>query len=1375
MKRKITQKLLAALLACSMIPWASIPVSAAPANIALSGTATASSYESGTTFTADKTIDGDLTTRWATGRNTAANEWLNINFGTAKSVQQVNINFERADDAQNILSYKVEFLNGDDVVQTFSKNEKAKQLEKIQLDTAVNATDVKVTILSADGGISNWVNVGIREIQVYSEIDLSYTLEEVAELIQGNVVIGADKETFPIPEVPDGYTIKINGADFEQIISADGKIQHPLTDKTVKVSYEITDTETEESLVTDDYTYTIAGTKTQASSKNGKPSVIPEIQEWYSDSTESVSPASITKVVYDNKNLESVVDEFIADYADFTGITLRKEKNDKAQANAFNFSMSAPDELLGNEGYTMNILSDRINVASISVIGNMYGMQTILQMYKSDSTGYPLGQMRDYPRFSVRGFVFDVARKPVSMDMIQEVARTMRYYKMNDFQVHLSDNYIWLEDYGTYATEDEGFKAYDAFRLECGVTNDNNESPTAKDYAFSKEEFRTFIQSQRAVGVNIVPEIDLPAHSNSFTKVWPELKVSNKVSNGHSLIDHMDIARPEAVNKIKEIFDDYTKGSNIVFDSETTVHVGADEFLTNATAYRNYINTIVPYVKQTNTVRMWGGLSWIKDNPVTTINEDAIENVEINLWSKDWADGIEMYNMGYKLINTIDDYGYMVPNGGMGRGAYGDLLNVTYVYNSFEPNRVRTSSGYKYVPSGDDQALGAAFAIWNDNIDKRASGLTESDLYWRFFDAMPFYAEKTWAATGKEKGSASAVTALAEKMGTGPNTNPYYQEDAVDATYESYDFNIGDGLNDTSANDRDLLLPEDSTAKIAGQALTLAGGSSYVTTPIEKLGNGNVLSFDITLTTLAKPGDIIFEAASPYGTHNIRVMEDGRLGFTRELYSYYFDYELPVGKTVNIKITTEQQVTKLYVNGEYVSNATGSFIHNDMVKKSGITNATFALPLQRIGSKTQSIRAIIDNVSVNTNTDPYNKAGWTGTTNTETIINNNDAEGKLIYAFDGKANTIWHSNWQGAEDKLTGNNSFYAELNFGKAYKINQFSFTPRQGQSSGFVTKADLYIKETENGDWKLVAENATFASDNTKKTFYFDEQKVQYVKFVAKASSDGWVAISEFDINNASMPVCTVYVEAGEGGKVQGGKDVQKDESVTVTATPNEGYEFDGWYSNLGEKVSDKLSYSFNVTKNISLEARFTKNQVENPFTDVRDGIYYYYPIMWAVKNKIASGYSDGTFRPDEDCTRGQVVMFLWNAAGRPVVTVEKNPFSDVNERGSFYNAIMWAYKNNIASGYSDGTFRPLKTVKRAEYVAFQYRAAKEPAVKTTVNPFTDVTEEKYPNFYNAIMWANENKITFGKTPTTFQPEANTSRSNVVTFLYRANNLKK
>ena len=347
--------------------------------------------------------------------------------------------------------------------------------------------------------------------------------------------------------------------------------------------------------------------------------------------------------------------------------------------------------------------------------------------------------------------------------------------------------------------------------------------------------------------MNIVPEIDVPAHALSFTKIWPELKVSNKLHNNNPLIDHFDLTNDAAVTKIKEIFDDYTKGTNPTFDADTVVHIGADEFMADAKSYREFVNEIIPYVDKTNTVRMWGGLTQIKDNPPTEINKDAIDGVQINLWSKDWADGIDMYNMGYDLINTIDDHGYLVPDGSLTRkNAYGDLLDIGRIFKDFKVNNVRTKNGaYKAVPSGDDQMLGAAFALWSDNIDRKASGLSESDLYWRFFDAMPFYAEKTWAATGQEKGTSAKLTALAEKMGTGPNTNPYYQEEKKGEEYEKYEFA---DMKDSSENKRDL--KEGKGAEVKDGVLNLGDEESYVTTPIEQLGNGNAISFDLELNKL---------------------------------------------------------------------------------------------------------------------------------------------------------------------------------------------------------------------------------------------------------------------------------------------------------------------------------------------------------------------------------------------------------------------------------------------------------------------------------------------------------------------------------------------
>ena len=186
-----------------------------------------------------------------------------------------------------------------------------------------------------------------------------------------------------------------------------------------------------------------------------------------------------------------------------------------------------------------------------------------------------------------------------------------------------------------------------------------------------------------------------------------------------------------------------------------------------------------------------------------------------------------------------------------------------------------------------------------------------------------------------------------------------------------------------------------------------------------------------------------------------------------------------------------------------------------MVKKEGITNATFALPLERIGSKTNAAEARVDNVKVTVQQpveDKYDKSSWTGTTNSETVYD--DLEGLLEYAFDNDPATRWHSNWTSATDKLNGTNTFWAELDLGQSYRINRFSFTPRIDQNSGQVTKADLYIKNSAEDEWQQVAADQTFTADKSKKTFSFETQDVRYIKFVAKESNDGWVAVSEFSV---------------------------------------------------------------------------------------------------------------------------------------------------------------------------------------------------------------------------------------------------------------------
>lgn len=153
------------------------------------------------------------------------------------------------------------------------------------------------------------------------------------------------------------------------------------------------------------------------------------------------------------------------------------------------------------------------------------------------------------------------------------------------------------------------------------------------------------------------------------------------------------------------------------------------------------------------------------------------------------------------------------------------------------------------------------------------------------------------------------------------------------------------------------------------------------------------------------------------------------------------------------------------------------------------------------------------------------------------------------------------------------------------------------------------------------------------------------------------------------------------------------------------------------------------------------------------------------WAFKNGITAEDTLSGFNPTKNCTRAEAVTFLWRMNGKPVVKA-RNPFPDIDKKDYFYDAVIWAYENGITTGYKDGCFKPSKTVSRADFITFLWRAASEPLVMTTCD-FTDVELDKY--YYDAVLWAVVKGITKGKTNKTFAPSLQCNRGEAITFLCR------
>ena len=170
---------------------------------------------------------------------------------------------------------------------------------------------------------------------------------------------------------------------------------------------------------------------------------------------------------------------------------------------------------------------------------------------------------------------------------------------------------------------------------------------------------------------------------------------------------------------------------------------------------------------------------------------------------------------------------------------------------------------------------------------------------------------------------------------------------------------------------------------------------------------------------------------------------------------------------------------------------------------------------------------------------------------------------------------------------------------------------------------------------------------------------------------------------------------------------------------------------------------------------------------FSDVKPGAYYELPVAWAYGSGITGGTGNGLFSPNATCTRAQVVTFLWNAFGRPEPDLGNNPFVDVKEKKYYYKPTLWAYQNGITSGVDATHFDPNGNCTRAQVVTFLWSAMQKPAPSITENPFTDVSPKKY--YCQAVLWAYENGITGGTDATHFSPNKACTRAQVVTFLYK------
>ena len=1130
-------------------------------------------------FTEAKAIDGDDTTRWASPV-ALGEHWISLEYGKEISIQSFKIHWERTNATKYRLEKSSDGTNWERVVSFEKKPDSYQQI--INLDEPINTQHVRLFIEEFDpkgapenGNEVTWNTVGIYEFETYAEKleepENTQDPQEIADNLGIPELIEGDSKKFTMPEVPEGFEISFVGADYEQILDRDLTVYQPLVTQQIKMNFNVKAAGKDGKAVgSKEYTMTVTGKYEQEEGDNAKPAVIPELAEWKGAKGGEFAVKDGSHIVVANKDkaaLQRAATEFQKDYKDILGKDLQIVYADSANAGDFFFTLVEAGTGLKEEGYNLKI-GDSVTVEAESSTGAYWATRSILQILKQTDGTIAKGEARDYPKYEVRGFMLDVARRPFSKKIVDEVAKTMSWYKMNDLQLHLNDNYIFLEEY-TKAGEDP-MTAYEGFRLESNIKADGNLNKvdlTSDDIYWTKDEMRSMIQDYREIGMNVVPEFDTPAHSLSFTKVRPDLRfgTSGRENDHFNLHDKYS----DSLEFVTGLWDEYLKGDNPVFDQGTTVNVGTDEYDGRyAEQFRQFTDDLLAHVQENgNQVRLWGSLSMRKGNtPVRS------EDVQMNIWNDGWANPKEMYKEGYDLIDMNDGTVYIVP----AAGYYGDYLNKQHLYSNYDPAKRMG------VPVGSEQTLGGAYAIWNDMVDKKANGLSEMEIYDRFNDAAPFYAS---SLSGDEEKTYAEATEVSEAVGEAPRTNAYDKVDSKGDTIVSYDFD--EGLNDESGNGYDA--KDAVNAKVEDKAFVLNGKESYVSTPLDRVGPGKELSFDITMKKPGMPGEILFEADAEYGTYDIRIMEDGTLGFTREGYDYSFGYKLPVNQKVSLTIRTDGDVTSLIADGKKYS-ATGSYTYEGDLKASNISRASLSLPTERIGSKTNAVNAVIDNIVLTSKVVKEDLTeGVIDSKDFTVTADNENSDGKITNAFDNNISTIWHTQWSPDKKPLPA----VITIDMKKNYDINGFYYMPRQTGNNGYILEYTLEYQDA-SGNWQKAVDKGTWASNGSEKNVRFKPINTSKLRLTVTKGQNDFGSAAEFKVLGGTEDLTKVplrisaYVE-GNGTASVSKNEIIKGEEVTFTAETKNGSTFVGWYDVLGNEVSKEASYKVIPEDNLTLIAKF------------------------------------------------------------------------------------------------------------------------------------------------------------------------------------------
>lgn len=611
-----------------------------------------------------------------------------------------------------------------------------------------------------------------------------------------------------------------------------------------------------------------------------KPFVIPELKEWKGE-TGFFTPKQSVRIICDDPDLQKVARQFAADYKALHGV-LPEIAGGKPCEGDFLFTIKR-DKKLEKEGYDI-VIGDYVKVSANEPVGVYWATRTLLQMGEQYKNGnLPKGHIRDWPDYGIRGLLIDCGRKFIPMNYLRDLACIMSYYKMNFMHVVLNNN-----GFKAYFNDDWN-QTYAAFRLEC----ETYPGLTARDGYYTKKEFVHFQEEAAERFVEIIPEIDIPAHSLAFSHYKPEL------GSKEYGMDHLNLSHPEVYSFVDALFKEYLDGENPVFRGPR-VHIGTDEYSNKkkevVEQFRaftdHYIKFVEGFGKQ---ACVWGALTHAAgETPVKS------DNVIMYAWYNGFANPKDMVQQGYNLISIPDGLTYIVPLAGY----YWDYLNTERLYKQWTPAHVADV----VFEEKDPAIIGGMFAVWNDIV---GNGISVKDIHHRIFPALQTIAVKTWNIAPAF--SYTEFETKRQKLSEAPDVNQLGR--------------IGD--------DENSLVYETSS---------ITPGSEL---PYTEIGYDYTITFDMEAanenygTELFRSPNAVFYLADPV---------KGMFGFSRDGYMNTFAFRPYPGEKISVKITGDALSTSLFINGQLIERMG---IEKRYLNEAGKQNnfiRTLVFPLKNAGN-----------------------------------------------------------------------------------------------------------------------------------------------------------------------------------------------------------------------------------------------------------------------------------------------------------------------------------------------------------------------------------------------------------------------------------------